>query len=186
MPQRLANGQVSVVSVDGAQQSGTLVAWDANSLIISIEDAPETISIDQILEIRWPNNTATKDTNTKQIELVDGTMLPLDTYKVSDSKAQVSTVLSEKNLRIATSAIRRVQFTTLTDQIQQLWTELGDKQLAGDILVVHKKNGTVLDYLTGLLGDISSDQVIFNWERRRNPSEMVESCRLSLLSCKRG
>ena len=179
LPLQLANGQVSIIAVDGTQQTGELIAWDANNLVVSFEGNTETLSIDQLLEIRWSNNNATKDTTAALIELVDGTLLPLGTYEVNDSQAQVRTGLSESKLQIATSKIRRIQFTTLTDQIKELWAELDDKQLAGDILVVHKKNGTVLDYLTGLLGNISSEQVVFNWEGDEIPVKWSKVAGLS-------
>jgi len=161
----VAKGQVSVTTVDGTQVDGELLAWDAEGVTISSEEgAPTTWSVDQLLAIRWPQHEADTNADPASIELMDGTLLPIITYEVSDSQAEVGTPLSEGKLQVSTTDIRRVQFTPLVEQLTTLWEELHEKQLAADLLIIHKKKGTVLDYLTGLLGNITSEQVTFNWE----------------------
>lgn len=159
-----AIARVTVTTVDGDPISGELLTWNTKSIAISHEGTSKTFNLDQLLDIRWLRAGNVAKTPAALIELNDGTRLPISKYEVTDFQATVSTSLSKNPLQIATNNIRRVQFTPSTDQLALLWKELEDKQLAGDVLIVHKKQGTILDYLPGLLGDITAEQVLFEWE----------------------
>lgn len=164
LPAQAGDWQVTLKTVDGKQSSGVLTDWNSDIVTIANGDATTSIATERLLDLRWqPAPSATKQ-NAAFLELIDGTRLPLLEYSVADRQATISTPLADEPLVVPTSDIRRVQFTPLIDQINRLWHELEEKHPDGDVLVVHKNKNTTLDYLDGVLGDVSSKQVEFRWE----------------------
>jgi hypothetical protein len=54
-----------------------------------------------------------------------------------------------------------------SDASRAVWQELEKKNIAGDVLLVAKRSGESVDYLAGILGDITAEQAEFEWEGDR-------------------
>ena len=57
------------------------------------------------------------------------------------------------------------------------WQELEAKKPAGDVLLVSKRAGEAVDYLTGVLGDVSDSEAQFDWD-----GEMVRIKRAKIVA----
>jgi len=160
-----------VTTLDGTEVTGELAAWNARELTLLAEGKPIEIAAEQLLAVRQqqPSPGGSSETVTARLELVDGTILPLTSIVVAAHQATATTPLADGPLTIATDKIRLLQFAPFEERVAQLWSELAEKQLGGDVLIVHKKKRTTLDYLTGLLGDVSSEQVAFRFEGEAIP-----------------
>ncbi len=163
-----AEMQVNVTTIDGEQLTGNLAAWNTQGLTIEIAGEPTEIAAERLLAVRQSRSTSSEVASsaaiTSRLQLVDGTILPLTDFTVADHQATVATSLVEQPLTITTAEIRLLEFAPFEQRVAELWSDLAEKQLDGDVLIVHKKKRTTLDYLTGLLGDVSSEQVVFNFE----------------------
>ncbi|MCA9233496.1 MAG: hypothetical protein KDA57_22850, partial [Planctomycetales bacterium] len=162
--------QVTVTTSDGTSFTGALAEWNAKGLTLSLPSGEQTqLAADQLLSVQPQFATELDEPDTGRLELVDGTILPFTTYTVSDRQATVGTTLSDQPLSIPTSSIQRLQFAPLEEKVSQLWNDLADKQLTGDVLIVYKNKGASLDYLTGVLGDVSDEQLTFRWDNDEIP-----------------
>ncbi len=156
--------QVSISTVDGASLTGHLTDWDTKGLTLSIKGQSTKITAEQLLALHMQPSSTTPKTLSAHLEMVDGTLLPLTDYTVADRLATVGTPLAKQPLTMPIEKIRFVQLTSSTTKVAKLWNDVAGKPLEGDLLFVHKKQQTTLDYLTGTLGDISDAQVTFSWE----------------------
>jgi hypothetical protein len=62
-----------------------------------------------------------------------------------------------------------VQFASRAREDVLFWTELAEGQLSGDTLVVQQNNEGQVEHLSGILGDVSAEQVKFNWDGQDIP-----------------
>ncbi len=167
-----ARAQVRVTTVDGTSLTGTILAWTVEGLTVSIEGQATKIAADRLLRINAASEPAPSNAVTARLELVDGTVLPLSDYQVVDHWATATMSLTNQPLKIPTNDIRLLQFAPFEDRVSKLWKELSAKQLEGDLLIVHKKKRTTVDFLTGLLGDVSDKQVAFLWDGDQIPVKL--------------
>jgi len=165
--------QTSVTTIDGVEATGELTIWNAEGLTLAVDGQPLAIAADRLLAVRQlassVSEPASTETITARLQLIDGSVLPLTNYTVADHRATASIRLAAQPLTIPTDNISLLQFAPFEDRVADLWSDLTEKQLAGDVLIVHKKKRTTLDYLTGLLGDVSNEQVTFHFEGDKIP-----------------
>jgi hypothetical protein len=70
-------------------------------------------------------------------------------------------------VEIAAELIRSVELQPPSEATKTAWRELGRKELEGDVLLVVKREGESVDYLSGVVGDVSPDQAEFEWDGER-------------------
>jgi len=150
---------LTVTTVDGAQQEGELVVWNEEALTLRQEEESLTFEASRLLSVQWKNAPPSDSLQRTFLELIDGTQMPHQSYGVEGGEATISTSWSQQPLELSTDKIRYVQ---LTADIS--WKELKEQELIGDLLVVRKKKSGRFSFLTGIVGDISPEQVDFNWE----------------------
>ncbi len=153
-----------VTALDGQQLRGHLVRWQPGELTLERDGQDVSIATDQLLNMRWSDAEANAEQLGSFVELVDGTRLPLGELTVRDRLATLTNSMGSKPVEIATQKIRLVQFSPRSRGADAFWSELDDKPLAGDVLVIQKNATSGLDYLTGVVGDVTSDQVDFRWD----------------------
>jgi len=162
--------QVQVTTLDGVEVTGVLTAWTTQGLTVAVEGEPLDIAAEQLLAVRkQQSSSSSSEAATARLQLVDGTLFPLTSITITDHQATATTPFADEPLTISTDEIRLLQFAPFEERVTKLWSELAEKPLGGDVLIVHKKKRTTLDYLTGLLGDVSSKQVAFNFEGETIP-----------------
>ena len=170
--------EVSVTTLDGSVLHGTLGEWTSAELTLEVEGQQQTLAVDRLLAISW-NQKPGNDRRATYLELTDGTKLPFDRLEVSDHQATFSTPLSEQPVEISTSLIRLIQFSAAVEQDDLLRQKLEEQSLAGDVLVIQKKSGGRFDTLTGVIGDLSSTQITFNWEGESIPIKRAKVAALA-------
>ena len=156
----------TITTVTGEQFAGAITSWSATGITVETGEETQQIAREQLLRVTWKQDAKDKQAQTYLV-LVDETILPLSTFEVTDRQAVIITPLSSSQLSIPTERIHLVQFSCHSDAATELQQKLDD-DLVGDVLVIQKKNSTespvVLDYLSGLIGDVSVKKVDFNWE----------------------
>ena len=150
---------LTVTKIDGTHQRGQLVGWNTDELTLRNDQQTITLAPSDLLRVEWRRDFLNNDAENIFIELVDGTLLPHQAFEAQAGEATISTLLAEQPLTISTEQIRFVQLAA--DAKQQ---DLTDQELDGDLLVVRKKSSNSFDYLSGIIGDISTEQVDFNWD----------------------
>lgn len=161
--------RIIVTVIDGQQQEGEVAGWDKDSLTLKSDGASVEVSIEELLNIRPAEKSADHKQLASYAELIDGAQLPLSEFTVSKREATIATPLAEQLLTLPTDQIGLVQFTPRTETAGAFWDELAQKRLPGDVLVVQKGEPEQLDYLSGVLGDVTKERVEFRWEGEAVP-----------------
>ncbi len=155
---------VEVSKIDGTRVRGVATTWTADGISLRTEDQAVTIAAPQILRVRWDNEQTNKLEPNGLVELTDGTRIPMQAYEVRAGNAEIATPLSEQALTLSTKRVAYVQFAKGAPRPSEI-----DVDVAGDLLVVRKKNSDGFDHLTGVLGDVGAEQVNFTWDGESIP-----------------
>ncbi|MGI9456415.1 MAG: NPCBM/NEW2 domain-containing protein [Aeoliella sp.] len=153
-----------LTTLDGKQIEGEIVGWKTDMIVVKGNNETKQLPLSQLLRIR----PVVADVQTNELEtfvdLTDGSRLPLTEVTVTDRVASLNTLLADETLTLATEQIQLVQLSPRAQDADVFWSELAEKQLPGDVLVIQKGKSSQLDYLTGVLGDVSQELVKFNWD----------------------
>ena len=166
---------VTATRLDGTTVAGELRGWDESGVTIAAPAGEQQIANDQLISLRWPaepeaSKPAERAAGTA--ELTDGTLIPLSLLSVSGDMATIKLQRSSdpKEIAVSLSAtqLAAVQFQHLDERLAKQWDEIRRLNLASDLLVVLKRDGTSLDYVEGVLGEITDDKVEFKLEGETN------------------
>ncbi len=163
-PTLAVSPRVVATSIDRQQTEGELVSWQADTLSLTNEGRSAEIPLNKLLSICPIKTSAKTEQLASYVELTDGTRLPLREFTVVNRMATIGTPLTQQPLRLPTAQIQLVQLSPRAQSTAAFWAELAEKQLPGDVLVIQKGEPVQLDYLSGLLGDVSNELVDFRWD----------------------
>lgn len=173
-----AEKQLRVKKIDGTQYVGELVAWDNSGLTLSNADDTVTLATSELLRVKWSQAAEVDHEAETFLELVDGTLLPYHTYEVQSGRATITTPLTSEPSTIPTSSIEWVKFmpnAPTTDATE----------LEGDALVIYNKKKDAFDRLDGILGDVSSEKVLFEWDGESVPVKKSKVAAIGYFHLKR-
>jgi hypothetical protein len=163
-----AAAEVSAIRLDGSTTSGDLRAWSNNEVVVATSSGDQHIATSQLIALRrQPGSAApgSTDNNAGQVELIDGSILPIKSIQIKESKADITLASpakpQKKTLALPLSQLANVRFKRLDPPVIKQWNEIRHLNLANDVLAVLKKDGTSLDYVEGVMGDVSADKIEF-------------------------
>ena len=164
IPTLAVSPELIATAIDGQQTTGELVSWQADNLTLTSGGKTVELPLDRLLSI----HPAASSTKPKQlpiyVELTDGSQLPLRDFAVSDHQATIDTPLAAEPLVLSTEQVQLVQFSPRARENAAFWSDLANKQLPGDVLVVQQSGAEQVEYLSGVLGDVSAEQINFKWD----------------------
>lgn len=173
----LAELPVVVTQVDGSRLSGSLEKWHTDSISLRTENGTVSIAASQLLRIGWSSSKAKTAAETNFLQLVDGTRVPYETFVVEDRQATIRSPLATEPLALPTERIGYIQFRSDAP-------DLTDVELEGDSLVIYKKKSGTFDRLSGVLGDVTTEQVQFSWEGDKIPVKRTKVAALAYFHAK--
>lgn len=158
--------QVVVRPLAGPEQTGALKELDSQHMTVTLEGRTQQFTIADLQAVLFSNkSTAGSETERIQVQLLDGSVLASSQYTVADRVATVA--VGDRELKIPTRAVRSVRFDARAKALDGQWQESLAGQFAGDIVVLRRE--TSLDQLEGILHDITSDIVEFEFENETIP-----------------
>lgn len=181
-----ATADVTATRLDGATISGDIRTWDEAQLVIATKSGEQRIAADDLLSLAWQASEKAADpqeNGSGLVELTDGSAIPIDdiTVKVAESSAKSegdsATLTSPHSIAvkkltfkntIPTKQVSVIRFKPLEPPLAKQWSEIQTLKPAGDLLVVAKRDGTSLDYVEGVMGEITSDKVEFKLDGDTN------------------
>ncbi len=157
---------VELQLLDGTTVAGRVTAWDSQGVTVDGAAGSRTVANDAILGMNSPPTVIDLAAQTTMIELVDGSRFPIEGFTCNDRVAEVRSRTGD--LSISTDTIVRVVLQPPTDAATAMWGKLEVSEPTGDALLVLKREGAV-DYLTGVVGDVTEDEVTFDWDGQKVP-----------------
>lgn len=158
----LVPADVTATKLDGTSVSGSLQAWSAGEIALTTADGLQSVPTAELVAVEF-STAATGDVGRPQIELVDGSVLPLATYKTAGRRALAQLLLPSpaepQPLSIPLDRMRAVRLLPLDADVLPQWREIRQLGLPSDLIVVSKRGGKSLDHLEGVLGKITDREV---------------------------
>ena len=143
--------------LDGRTLQGTVESWQDGTFEIQTEDGLTSVAADEVLRIRFAS--AVPDGPHQSIELVDGSVLPIDQFTVQDGEATVRVSGVEEPLAVSAKLLSAVHLLPPTPAISAQWNKLRQLNEAGDLIVIRKEDA--VDHVAGRLGDVTETHVLF-------------------------
>jgi NPCBM/NEW2 domain len=160
--------EITAVRLDGASVTGELKSWDKSRVILEVATGEESLAVKDLLSLRWVQDVPATSPEAKspiEVELSDGTVMPVTEFTLSRSKASARLVNSASGeaqaLALDRKQIAAVRLAPIAGELVDQWKEIRAMELATDMLVLLKRNGQSLDYAEGVIGDVSPETVHF-------------------------
>lgn len=161
--------EVSATRLDGSTVVGDLKGWDDKQVVLVTSEGEQPIAVDDLLSLRWqsgsPDETSGQAAISSQIELTDGSIVPIHQFRSSGTKAIVTLAGSNSNsaeaLTLSKKQLAAVRLNPLDGATAEQWREIRELKPAADMLVLLKRDSKSLDYVEGVLGDVSSSKIEF-------------------------
>lgn len=165
---------VEVSLLDGSTVSGQLVSLTDDGLELTA-DGKRQIDLSELLTLSVKNPPPAPEViGSLRVELVDGSQLRATQYTVSAGKAEIA-LAGGGAVTVPTRSVHSVRFQKQNESVNRQWEDIERSELRGDVVVVRKTvDGDTagvptysLDYLDGVLGDVSDTKVQFTFDADR-------------------
>jgi hypothetical protein len=170
-PDLRSSREVTAVLLDGTSIAGELRTWNAEEVIIVRDEKETRVATGELVSIRWPRQAPSTAENELQggfVELTDGTILPAKEIVVAKSTATVTigSLLPDdkKVIRLPLPQLAAVCLQELEPTVEEQWDQIRSQELASDVLVVKNRDGKSLDYVEGVLGNVTQTKIEFEHE----------------------
>jgi hypothetical protein len=157
--------QFELSTSGGETLSGELVELSAKQVVVQAAGGPQTVPTGQLAAVRSSSKPGEPAQPAVRVELVDGSSLHAISYSVSDGDATIA--LAGGEVTLTTRSIASVRFKQQSDEQQAQWEAMLAGPQNGDLLVIRKNEA--LDYLAGVLGDVSAETVRFTLDDESLP-----------------
>ena len=159
-------GETIATTLDGGTVNGTLESWNGREIKLRAAEGAKTLAPSELLDLRWPREVSEAPT-ALWIELIDGSRLTYSNFTLAQRKATINGGAVEQPLEVPREQIKLVQMQPSTPALSAALEEIERKNDAGDALVIAQKDGASMDYLNGVLGDVTEEQASFEWDGER-------------------
>jgi hypothetical protein len=167
-----AASDVTATRLDGTAITGELRTWDEGQIVLSSADSGDgeaSLATEELLSLAWkpapPRHRANASSSSSQVELSDGSLLPIEDFTSSATTATVTLAAplppDEKTVTLSRTQLRAVRLQPLAAAAGEQWQEIRALNPASDVLVLLKRGGKSLDYVEGVLGEVSADKIEF-------------------------
>jgi NPCBM/NEW2 domain len=155
--------------LDGDSVVGELRGWDERQLILATPSGEQAVAIDELVSLRLAAVSSDGDEEpASYVELTDGTLLPADDIRVAGGRLSMTVAApgsdQKEPLIVPARLVAAVRLTALKPAAAELWQEIRNERHSSDVLVIAKRRGETLDYLPGVLGDVTEDNIEFKYD----------------------
>ncbi len=158
----LIDARVSLL--DGKSIEGSIVKLDADQVVLkTTAEQPVSVPIRNVIDVTFLHAAAPSPesaTDLLEIGLADGSKV--SAAEIAASSAAItakSTVLGE--LKIPRQVVRSVRLQPTKDALAAEWAAYLQRDNARDLLIVAKRDGSGLDFLSGIVSSIGEKEVPF-------------------------
>lgn len=158
--------EIAVRSLSGERATGVLAELDVRRVVLQTSSGRTSWDLDRLEEIRFGPPLDAKADAPVAVELVDGSVLALDSFSMEGATARVK-LLRGDPLELPSAAIRSVRFAPPGDSTSVPWDKIAAAAAANDVLIV--KKGNAVDYHPGQLRRVTEESVEFELDGERLP-----------------
>lgn len=155
----LQQPQVELQTLEGAPQMGSLSQLTADGAVITTGEGGATVSAEDLLEIRFPGRKPVlPPRDSIHVTLTDGSHFACKSFALASQRAQ-PTIEGLEPFDFSSRSLATIRLAPAEGAIAELWSDMQKRDFETDALIIRK--GDILDYLTGVIGDIDDKTVKF-------------------------
>jgi hypothetical protein len=160
-----STAEITATKLDGTSLVGSLQGWTDSRCVLATTTGTENIPENELLSLQWSPLPRPGGALQPQVELVEGSALPLDEYTSADGSAHLilrhSGPLADRTNDVPIDQVRAVWLRPIEERLTDQRDEIRALNLPSDLLVIFKQNGRSLDYVEGVVGEITDSEVEF-------------------------
>ena len=164
-------GEATFTKLDGKTIVGSVAEWNGKDISVTTAEGNRTLSTDALLDAAWARDAVPSSVD-RSVELVDGTRLAYSEVTITKRVASIKLPFAKQVVKIPTERIRRIELLPPSAALDAALADIEQKQPAGDSLVIVKRDAAAMDYLSGILGDVTAEQAEFEWDGDRVPVKL--------------
>lgn len=153
---------VEAQTAGGENVSGTVVQWDAQTLVLKAGDQQVSLPVAKLARVAMRPLLSAAVAPSVWVTLVDGSTIVGSEYTVRGNRARVVLAGIEpvgSAMELGTDDIQSVRLRTQTEASATQWTTLLESPASTDLLVIQKEGN--LDYHKGTLAEVNAESVQF-------------------------
>lgn len=159
-PATAAESTITISTVSGGSVSGDLKSIADMKLTVIIDEKQTQLPLGELQRVQFANKVDAVEPFAK-VYLNDGSQLHCASLTITDGVAACR--LQASTIPIPTRDIQYIRLTPFRPAVAEQWKNVLAAERASDQVVVRRKND-VIDYLDGVLGDMSSEHVKFEFD----------------------
>lgn len=156
----LAPADAKISMLDGQTHSGALTAVTQTDVEIAQDGAPVKLPIDDVMVIEFPATAAATSEETQMLFFTDGSQVH-GTAIVRTAKSLTAQTALFGAVDTSVEAIHAVRLQAENSSFTQQWNTFLKRDAEKDNLVVAKRDGSGLDFLAGIVSNVTATQVEF-------------------------
>jgi len=155
-----ASGDATVMKLDGSTVAGRIQSWQDGRFVLQSDAGPIELAEAEVLSLQW--SAASAPAGQPIVELTDGTVLPLAEFQIDGENGILKLAAAElQTLSLPLRQVLAARLQPLTEAALAQWNEIRGLEAAGDVLVVLRRGGQSLDYLEGVIREVTASDVAF-------------------------
>jgi hypothetical protein len=153
------------VGVDNVETRGTLAEFTTDRIVLNVSDKPVALSTAQVVRLAAVDKSPPTDVIGAYVRLTDGTRIAAGAYTVAGKTATIQ--LGDATVGCSTELVHSVRFKQQSHEIAAQWERILKTPAQADLIVI--REGQSIDYLEGVLGDVTADRVDFTLDGEKVP-----------------
>jgi hypothetical protein len=160
-----ASPSFAALGVDGAETRGQLVEFSTDRITILSEGKSVTLPTAQVVRLAPVEKLPPTELIGAYVRLTDGSRIAAGSYTVAGRTATAR--MGDVSVAISTELVHSVRFKQQSHEIAAQWEKILAMPVAADLIVI--REGPSIDYLEGVLGDVTADRVEFTLDGEKVP-----------------
>jgi hypothetical protein len=150
-----------ITQLTGDKFSGELTQWQGTQLTFDIDGTKRQISTEELLNVEF-HQRPDASVPANRVTLVCGSNFSVSRFTSKNGKITAER-LNGLPITFPQSQLRSIRFREPSDALDTQWNELVRQPHEGDAIVIRKGTES-LDYLEGLVGDVTEEQLTFTMD----------------------
>lgn len=186
----LPSYEVSVRTVNGDTVEGSVAAWDQSGLELTTGSGSlQRIPRGELAEISFPAiESAAGAAPLLEVLLGDGSVIPAAGCEVQSQEIRIigpiGAIEGQPEWKLPAGAVDAVRFDLSDSSQDEAWQQLTQRERTSDLLVVQKKNRGTLDFVEGVIKQVTADTVTI--EMDQEPVEVPRRKAFGIVFYRRG
>jgi hypothetical protein len=159
-----ALGDATATKLDGSTVTGAVQSWQDGQLTLASTAGPVEVAEADLLTVEFSPADSAPNAQSL-VELVDGTVVPVADFLESSGQIEIGLLAADgsepQKLAVPLKSVRVVRLQPLDATLEPQWQEIHAVESPSDVLIVRKREGKSLDYLEGVVEEITKEDVAF-------------------------